>query len=113
MASADFLCHNGQAVLHILLQGGDSMFFLLHDFNRFVFLLLHVDHAAAFPRALSKQEEIQCLEQLSKGDRTARDRLIAHNLRLVAHLMHAQSIPPVCLKLFYPQVSWRICGDFL
>ena len=62
------------------------MFFLLHDFNRFVFLLLHVDHAAAFPRALSKQEEIQCLEQLSKGDRTARDRLIAHNLRLVAHM---------------------------
>ncbi len=62
------------------------MYFLSNYFSRLVFLLLHIDHTAAFPRALSKQEEVECLEQLSKGDRTARERLISHNLRLVAHM---------------------------
>lgn len=50
------------------------------------FLLLHVDHAAAFPPALLRTEEQALLEQLAEGSEEARQKLITHNLRLVAHI---------------------------
>lgn len=40
----------------------------------------------AFPRPLSEAEERECLERCAAGDKEARDRLIEHNLRLVAHI---------------------------
>ncbi|MBE6113156.1 MAG: RNA polymerase sporulation sigma factor SigK [Peptococcaceae bacterium] len=40
----------------------------------------------AFPQPLSEQEERQCLQRLQQGDAEARDLLIRHNLRLVAHI---------------------------
>lgn len=55
-------------------------------FGRMMLLLLHVDVSAAFPPALSKEEELRCLEGLKQGDRQAREKLISHNLRLVAHM---------------------------
>ena len=50
------------------------------------FLLLHVDHTAAFPQPLSRQEEEAYLQRLAEGDEEARQKLISHNLRLVAHM---------------------------
>ncbi len=41
----------------------------------------------SFPQPLTPQEEKYYLEQLSKGDREARQVLIEHNLRLVAHVI--------------------------
>ena len=41
----------------------------------------------AFPRPLSRQEERECLEQWAQGDLSARNRLVEHNLRLVAHII--------------------------
>lgn len=41
----------------------------------------------SFPKPLSAQEERLALEQAAAGDRSARDRLIEHNLRLVAHIV--------------------------
>lgn len=62
------------------------MQFLSGILGRVMLLLLHVDVAAAFPPALSKEEEQACLEGLKRGDRWAREKLISHNLRLVAHM---------------------------
>lgn len=40
-----------------------------------------------FPKPLSAGEEKECLERLKEGDQTARDMLIEHNMRLVAHVV--------------------------
>lgn len=55
-------------------------------FGQMTFLLLHVDHAAAFPPALTRSEEQTLLEQYADGSEEARQKLITHNLRLVAHI---------------------------
>ena len=54
--------------------------------SQLTLLLLHVDHTAAFPQPLTKAEEETCLKQIAEGDEAARQRLITHNLRLVAHM---------------------------
>lgn len=41
----------------------------------------------AFPQPLSEEEERNCLEKMSDGDGEARNLLIEHNLRLVAHIV--------------------------
>ncbi|WJY28532.1 MULTISPECIES: RNA polymerase sporulation sigma factor SigK [Sporosarcina] len=41
----------------------------------------------AFKRPLSKEQEADCLRRLSEGDEDARDELIEHNMRLVAHIV--------------------------
>ncbi len=40
-----------------------------------------------FPDPLSKEEEKQCIEKAGLGDKAARNKLIEHNLRLVAHIV--------------------------
>lgn len=52
-----------------------------------IFFILHVTGAGSFPRPLTAEEERNCLERLKNGDRHARDELIEHNLRLVAHIV--------------------------
>jgi len=42
---------------------------------------------SSFPKALRPEEERKCLERYAAGDLTARDELIEHNLRLVAHIV--------------------------
>ncbi|MBQ7225060.1 MAG: RNA polymerase sporulation sigma factor SigK [Clostridia bacterium] len=51
------------------------------------FMILGVEPVQKFPPALSKEEEEKCLSLVKKGDKQARDRLIEHNLRLVAHVV--------------------------
>jgi len=40
----------------------------------------------AFPAPLSEEEEEHCLRLFAQGDEEARNKLIEHNLRLVAHI---------------------------
>lgn len=40
----------------------------------------------SFPKQLSAEKEAQLLKQYSHGDESAREQLIEHNLRLVAHI---------------------------
>lgn len=40
-----------------------------------------------FPKPLSKEEEAECIKKLQEGDEKARETLINHNLRLVAHIV--------------------------
>lgn len=63
------------------------LFNLLSMLSNVFFLLLHVTSPAAFPKALSKEEERKCLENIKKGDKESRKKLIEHNLRLVAHVI--------------------------
>ncbi len=60
---------------------------LLADIVREYLLLLgYVSGGAAFPAALTPEEEREALERFAAGDTKARDELIEHNLRLVAHI---------------------------
>lgn len=43
--------------------------------------------ASSFPRPLKAEEERQYLELAAQGDLEARNKLIEHNLRLVAHII--------------------------
>ena len=52
-----------------------------------LYLLLHVTGGGTFPRALSAAQERQCLEEMAQGSQAARQKLIEHNLRLVAHII--------------------------
>jgi RNA polymerase sporulation-specific sigma factor len=50
-------------------------------------LTLRLSGGNSFPRPLSAAEERECLACWEKGDITARNQLIEHNLRLVAHVV--------------------------
>ena len=53
-----------------------------------LFFPLHLDgDHRSFPKALKPEEERECLERYAAGDQSARDELIVHNLRLVAHIV--------------------------
>ena len=41
----------------------------------------------SFPKPLSKQQEKECLKKWEKGDECAKNKLVEHNLRLVAHIV--------------------------
>src|SRR5690625_2470208 len=41
----------------------------------------------AFPQPLSKEDEAKYIKQMQEGDEEARNKLIEHNLRLVAHIV--------------------------
>jgi len=45
----------------------------------------------SFPKPLSTQEEEQLLQRMREGDTSCRNRLIEHNLRLVAHVVKKYS----------------------
>ena len=40
----------------------------------------------SFPKPLPPEEEAECIRKMQAGDTEARDKLISHNLRLVAHV---------------------------
>lgn len=51
------------------------------------FFALRLGSTGSFPRPLSAAEERECLERAARGDEAARNKLIEHNLRLVAHII--------------------------
>lgn len=72
-----------------------------------LFFPLRLDHAAgSFPRSLKPDEERKYLDRYAAGDQEARDALIVHNLRLVAHIVkkyYAASSDQDDLSLSYIQ----------
>ena len=60
---------------------------LLDLLKNLFFFALHIENSVTFPKPLSKKEEKECFRQMSDGDKTAKNRLIEHNLRLVAHIV--------------------------
>ncbi len=53
----------------------------------FLYLFLKISDSDAFPPPLSPKEEEECFKLMKQGDREARQKLITHNLRLVAHIV--------------------------
>ena len=60
---------------------------LLELLSHVCYLFLHITGGGTFPRALSAAQEKRCLEEMAQGSQAARQKLIEHNLRLVAHLI--------------------------
>lgn len=50
-------------------------------------LMLRLSSNGSFPKPLSAEEERECIERWQKGDIEARNTLVEHNLRLVAHII--------------------------
>ncbi len=48
---------------------------------------------SVFPQPLDPEEEIRCLEAMREGNDEARNKLIEHNLRLVAHIVKKFGVP--------------------
>ena len=64
------------------------MFGFLSYLAQYLFLfILHIAHGESFPKPLTKAQEQAYLEAAAKGDAAARNKLIEHNLRLVAHII--------------------------
>ena len=67
------------------------MWFMFQKLLRNIFKDFYIFTAAysnnVFPDPLSKEEEDICVEKARLGDNNARNKLIEHNLRLVAHIV--------------------------
>lgn len=55
--------------------------------HNLLFFALHLD-GGYFPRQFSKKEEQECIARIVKGDQSARNELIEHNLRLVVFIVN-------------------------
>ena len=69
-----------------------QVFCLFLDFlsmllSKLTFLALHLDTPGHFPPVLNAKQERLLLEKMQQGDALARQKLIEHNLRLVAHII--------------------------
>lgn len=63
-----------------------SLEFISFVMSNLMFLALHIASNGSFPKPLSASEEEECFRKMHEGDREAKNRLIEHNLRLVAHI---------------------------
>lgn len=61
--------------------------FLMGILAGIIIFALHVTAANSFPKPLAKDEESKYFEEMKKGSKEARNKLIEHNLRLVAHII--------------------------
>jgi len=59
------------------------IFFLVQS----IVFMLRIAPMDSFPKPLSKEEERRCLDQWENGDVEARNILVEHNMRLVAHII--------------------------
>jgi RNA polymerase sporulation-specific sigma factor len=59
--------------------------------SKIMFFTGYVNNATGFPKPLSKKEEFEYIEKFREGDERAKERLINHNLRLVAHIVKKYS----------------------
>lgn len=63
------------------------MFEMIINFFKDLFVAAgYVNNRSSFPEPLSSEEERECIRMLQNGDDSARNKLIEHNLRLVAHI---------------------------
>ncbi len=62
-------------------------FFMWMLSKGFLFFSLHIKANGSFPPALSAKDEKKYLEAFKNGDKKAKDIIIEHNLRLVAHIV--------------------------
>ncbi len=62
------------------------MFSAMLQFLKRLFFFTGYFSNNSYPQPLSPEEEADCLKRMQAGSRAARDKLITHNMRLVAHI---------------------------
>ncbi len=62
----------------------EGLFAVIYNF---IFLFLKVSDSETYPPPLNAKEESECFEKMKNGDMGAREKLIRHNMRLVAHIV--------------------------
>lgn len=74
-------------------KGGIIMFFdfLSFIFSKLIFFTGAIVNKSSFPSPLSVEEEAKCIRLMREGDMMAREKLITHNMRLVAHVVKKYS----------------------
>ncbi len=72
-----------------IMMDGDFMIIetVLSSLSNLLFFALHLSGNNSFPPPLSAKEEKECLIAYKNGDAYAKNKLIEHNLRLVAHII--------------------------
>ena len=60
---------------------------IIELFSSLLFSALHISRSNLFPPPLSPKEESELLIRMKKGDEKAKEKLVEHNLRLVAHII--------------------------
>lgn len=60
---------------------------LLYVLSKITFFAGSVIGGSSFPKPLSSEEEAECLRRMKDGDKAAKEKLINHNMRLVAHVV--------------------------
>ena len=71
------------------------LYAILAALARLFCVFLKVSPGQSFPDALPREEERECFARMKAGDASAREKLIEHNLRLVAHIV----------KRYYPNAK--------
>lgn len=64
------------------------MFEFISFLSEYLFLfILHICHSETFPKPLTKKQEEEYISLANNGNIKARNKLVEHNLRLVAHII--------------------------
>lgn len=70
---------------------GELYYMIVENFiifmNKILLFSSFINNAQGFPRPLSTDEEKEYFDKYKAGDKSAKDKLINHNLRLVAHIV--------------------------
>lgn len=74
--------------IHSFIRKGEFMVFetLSQFLSKLMFFHGYVNEYNGFLKPLSKQEEDKLVDEVNKGNKSAREKLINHNMRLVAHV---------------------------
>ncbi len=67
--------------------------FILKMLSSMFFFTGRVARSKTFVKPLSPEEEKDCFERLKRGDKSAEEKLVKHNLRLVAHIARKYNPP--------------------
>lgn len=65
--------------------------FLSYILGKIIFFTGSIISGNSFPKPLSPEQEKLLLEKAKQGDKSAKDKLITHNMRLVAHVVKKYS----------------------
>ena len=65
--------------------------FLSFILGKILFFTGSIFNGSSFPKPLSKEEEADCIKKMLEGSSEAKDKLVKHNLRLVAHVVKKYS----------------------